>query len=535
VLTPVRTTCSRLVAAGTAALAVTAALLASPAAATTGGTAAATSGSGGSVSAARAPVEAVGPYRRTARSAYVWSIRPVTAARLGVSHRAGCPVAAGDLRLVGVTSWGFDGRTRRGELVVHRDVAADTVKIFRELHAARFPLMRVVTTEQYGADDDRLMAANATSAYNCRATTGGTGFSEHAYGRAIDLNPIQNPYVRGTTVEPPAGRAYLDRDAVRPGMVVAGDPVVRAFAAVGWRWGGDFRTLKDYQHFSRSGRWTARVGLGPTGLALVEPRTSVGLGGPPPLGAGERSLREGVALTPQEHHAQQRRDQHGRADREQALEPDRQHQPEGHQQEQQPERGVEQEGPARTHRSRRPRRGLGGGRGLRLGGHAPRLATGHPTPGPGFPRLRTGPSGPADLVLVCCPCPRRLSATITCARFLCTSTRDFARGHSGGDRTMDETMAETTTETLADQGRLLTPGEVAAMFRVDPKTVTRWAAAGRIGSIRTPGGHRRFRETEVRALLTNGRSVAPAFTGNTNGDASTAEKIPVQPVADHDA
>jgi len=100
---------------------------------------------------------------------------------------------------------------------------------------------------------------------------------------------------------------------------------------------------------------------------------------------------------------------------------------------------------------------------------------------------------------------------------------------------MDETMAETTTETLADQGRLLTPGEVAAMFRVDPKTVTRWAAAGRIGSIRTPGGHRRFRETEVRALLTNGRSVAPAFTGNTNGDASTAEKIPVQPVADHDA
>ena len=253
-LTPAWTTCSRLFAAGTAALAVTAALLASPAAATSGGTAAAASGSGVSVSASRAPVEAVGPFRRTARSAYVWSIRPVTAARLGVSHRAGCPVAVGDLRLVGVTSWSFDGRTRRGELVVHRDVATDVVQIFRQLHAARFPLSRVVTAEQYGADDDRLMAANATSAYNCRAVTGGTGFSEHASGRAIDVNPVQNPYVRDSTVEPTAGRAYLDRGAVRPGMVVAGDAVVRAFALVSWGWGGDFRTLKDYQHFSRSGR-----------------------------------------------------------------------------------------------------------------------------------------------------------------------------------------------------------------------------------------------------------------------------------------
>ena len=135
-----------------------------------------------------------------------------------------------------------------------RAVAADVVEVFRQLHAARFPLTRVVTAEQYGADDDRLMAANATSAYNCRAVTGGTGYSEHAYGRAIDVNPIQNPYVRGTTVEPPAGRAYLDRRAVRPGMIVAGDAVVRAFASVGWGWGGDFRTLKDYQHFSLSGR-----------------------------------------------------------------------------------------------------------------------------------------------------------------------------------------------------------------------------------------------------------------------------------------
>ena len=98
------------------------------------------------------------------------------------------------------------------------------------------------------------MAANNTSAYNCRRTTGGTAWSEHAHGRALDLNPVQNPYVRGTTVLPLAGRAYVDRARPRPGMVRAGDPVVRAFAAVGWEWGGSWTGSKDYQHFSANGR-----------------------------------------------------------------------------------------------------------------------------------------------------------------------------------------------------------------------------------------------------------------------------------------
>ena len=205
--------------------------------------------------AAAAPVVPQrGPFRRSARRAYVWRSVPVTAARLGSSHRAGCPVAVADLRLVTVTHWDFHGRTARGELVVHRDVAAAVVQVFRALHAARFPVARMDTVEVFGGDDARSMAANNSSAYNCRATTGGTGWSEHAYGRAVDVNPVQNPYVRGTTVLPEAGRAHLDRSVRRPGMVLAGDAVVRAFAAVGWEWGGDFRTLKDYQHFSQSGR-----------------------------------------------------------------------------------------------------------------------------------------------------------------------------------------------------------------------------------------------------------------------------------------
>lgn len=184
----------------------------------------------------------------------VFRISAVTAARLGSSHRRGCPVAVADLRLVTVTHARPDGTTAQGELVVHRDAANAVVAVFRSLLVARFPVAQVRTVEAYGSDDGRSMAANNTSAYNCRRTTGGTGWSEHAYGRALDLNPVQNPYVRRTTVLPAAGRAYVDRARPRPGMVLAGDVVVRAFTAVGWKWGGAYTSLKDYQHFSASGR-----------------------------------------------------------------------------------------------------------------------------------------------------------------------------------------------------------------------------------------------------------------------------------------
>lgn len=217
-------------------------------------------GSGASVlaaspaAAAPPPVAPVGPFRQTGRSQPVFRMQPVTAARLGSSHRPGCPVAVADLRLVTVTHLRFDGRPARGQLVVHRDAADAVVRVFRALLAARFPVAQVRTVEAYGGDDARSMAANNTSAYNCRRTTGGTGWSEHAYGRALDVNPVQNPYVRGTTVLPEAGRAYVDRARPRPGMVLAGGPVVRAFAAAGWEWGGGYASFKDYQHFSASGR-----------------------------------------------------------------------------------------------------------------------------------------------------------------------------------------------------------------------------------------------------------------------------------------
>lgn len=108
--------------------------------------------------------------------------------------------------------------------------------------------------EAYGSDDDRLGFADDTSAFNCRFVTGTTTWSEHAYGRAIDLDPRENPQISGGKISPPAGRRFLDRTRWQPGMVHAGDKVVRAFAAIGWRWAGYWSSPRDYMHFSATGR-----------------------------------------------------------------------------------------------------------------------------------------------------------------------------------------------------------------------------------------------------------------------------------------
>ena len=183
------------------------------------------------------------------------AIQPVTTERLGASWRPGCPVAPEKLRLVRVAYLGFDGTERVGELVVAEEVAGEIVTIFERLRADRYPIERMETVDHFGADDDRSMAANNTSAFNCRSVTGQPGvWSEHSYGRAIDVNPVQNPYVRGGTVLPPAGGAYLNRTLNATGLIKAGGPAVVAFSAAGWGWGGSWSSLKDYQHFSASGR-----------------------------------------------------------------------------------------------------------------------------------------------------------------------------------------------------------------------------------------------------------------------------------------
>ncbi|HET7487178.1 MAG TPA: M15 family metallopeptidase [Acidimicrobiales bacterium] len=182
------------------------------------------------------------------------SVGPVDPARLTASWHPGCPVGPDGLRLVTVTHWGYDGQRHQGELVVAARYADAVLGVFRSLYQARFPVKQVHLVDEYGGDDDASMAADNTSAFNCRTVAGSTNWSEHAYGRAVDLNPLVNPYVTSSGVSPPAGAPYASRDTSVPGLITRDGPAVRAFAAIGWGWGGSWSSGKDYQHFSASGR-----------------------------------------------------------------------------------------------------------------------------------------------------------------------------------------------------------------------------------------------------------------------------------------
>jgi D-alanyl-D-alanine carboxypeptidase len=185
---------------------------------------------------------------------FAHSVSPVSRADLPYSWHPGCPVAPAQLRRLRLSYVGFDGRAHTGTLIVHASTIGSLTKVFRRLYLAEFPIRRMRSVDAYGANDDRSMAADNTSAFNCRFVSGTRRWSMHAYGKAVDVNPVENPYVSGSRVQPPAGRAFLDRSNVRRGMAVRGGVVVRAFSAVGWKWGGFWRGTPDHQHFSTNGR-----------------------------------------------------------------------------------------------------------------------------------------------------------------------------------------------------------------------------------------------------------------------------------------
>jgi len=166
----------------------------------------------------------------------------------------GCPVGKGDLSWIRLTFWGFDDARHTGELLVNSTAVIDLVTVFHQLYDDHFPIeeMRITTKpEQTAAPTGD---GNDTGSFNCRATRGATSYSQHAYGLAVDVNPFQNPYHKGDVVLPELASSYLDRSFRRPGMITPDGPVVRAFAAIGWTWGGTWRSLKDLQHFSRNGQ-----------------------------------------------------------------------------------------------------------------------------------------------------------------------------------------------------------------------------------------------------------------------------------------
>ena len=191
-----------------------------------------------------------------AQPAFTSSVARVSAADLGKSWHPGCPVGPASLRALTVTFWGFDHTAHKGTVIVNASAVSAMTAALRRMYAARFPIRRMVPVSAYGGDDNKSMAADNTSAFNCRyaVSNGPKSWSMHAYGLAIDINTVENPYTLGGKVRPPSGAPYTDRSNVRPGMIVRGSVPVFAFSAAGWGWGGNWSSSPDYQHFSSNGK-----------------------------------------------------------------------------------------------------------------------------------------------------------------------------------------------------------------------------------------------------------------------------------------
>lgn len=173
---------------------------------------------------------------------------------------SGSKISFSSLRLVTVKYYDFKGKTRTGKLIVNKKIARRTVKIFSELYKIRYRIQRIKLVDCYHADDNKSMEANNTSAFNYRVVEGTNKLSKHGMGMAIDINPRINPCIRGGKLEPANGRVYRTRNVkkckgkYKKYMIHKNDKVYRIFKKYGFSWGGDWKTLKDYQHFEYTGK-----------------------------------------------------------------------------------------------------------------------------------------------------------------------------------------------------------------------------------------------------------------------------------------
>ena len=189
-----------------------------------------------------------------------FSVAPISdslfARMQGKSYPEGCTVARNDLRHVKVLHVDALGKVHKGELVCNKAIAQDLVDIFRQLYQARYPIERIRPIDDYDADDEQSMSDNNTSCFCYRTVSGSKKLSKHALGMAVDINTRYNPWVRKGTdgrqlVSPSNGLPYADRRKKYPYKIVKGDLLYRLFIQHGFRWGGNWRTMKDYQHFEK--------------------------------------------------------------------------------------------------------------------------------------------------------------------------------------------------------------------------------------------------------------------------------------------
>ncbi len=175
-----------------------------------------------------------------------------TLMKKGGSWKKGCPVSLEDLRYLRIQYHGFDKQTHIGEMIVHKEVADEVVDIFHELYTIGYPIHKMKLISHYKANDWLSIEADNTSAFNCRSATGSKKWSKHSYGKAIDINPIENPYVfRSGKSSHKASKAYIKRKANHPAVILKNSKICNIFKKYGWKWGGDWHGAKDYQHFSK--------------------------------------------------------------------------------------------------------------------------------------------------------------------------------------------------------------------------------------------------------------------------------------------
>ena len=186
-------------------------------------------------------------------------ITPQIEARMtkGNSYEKGCPIGLSDLRYLHIRYKNFNGKEERGELIVHKDVANDVVKIFKALYEADYPIYQMRLVSDFQGNDWRSIEADNTSGFNCRKATGSKHWSKHSYGKAIDINPIENPYIsRSGHISHKASLVYKKRvhkqnTSADKAVLLPKDKAVKIFKKYGWQWGGEWYGVKDYQHFDK--------------------------------------------------------------------------------------------------------------------------------------------------------------------------------------------------------------------------------------------------------------------------------------------
>lgn len=170
----------------------------------------------------------------------------------GISYPEGATISLDELRYLRLSYRDFDGVSKNGEMICNQRIADDLVDIFRKLWLAEYQIRSIQLIDEFGGSDDASMEADNTSCFNYRPVSGGTRLSNHALGLAIDVNPLENPYIKGDKVLPVTAESFVDRSRDFPHKIDKEDLCYQLFTAHGFAWGGDWHSLKDYQHFEKT-------------------------------------------------------------------------------------------------------------------------------------------------------------------------------------------------------------------------------------------------------------------------------------------